>query len=84
MAKGQLPIGKGPRPGKACGNMAIGLAAYAMAYLAFGTATVFNSLSFFYQQNALLAAFFQHFQGCKNARRTRAHNNNILLHNPPP
>ena len=79
-AEGQLAVGEGPGPGEAGGNVAVGLAAHALARLALGTAAVLHRPALLHNENPLPAALFQHLQGCEDAGGPCADDDNVSVH----
>ena len=59
--------------------MAVGLAVHALARYCFRASALFNGFAFFNYYNAFFAAFSEHFNCCKNARRAGAHYCNVVF-----
>jgi hypothetical protein len=61
--------------------MTIRFAVDTLAYLGFGTASIFNRFSLLHDDNLLFTSFFKHFKGSEDPRGTRADNYHVFLHN---
>ena len=83
-AEAQLAVGEGAGPGEAGGDVAVGLAADALAGLALGAAAVLHRLALLHEHDALAAAALAHLQGGKDPGGTCADNNHVFFHRGPP
>ena len=82
-AQGQLAVRKSAGPGKAGGNVAIGLAVHAAACFGLGTGALFDGSALFDHDDLLAAALAEHLQGGKNPRRPCADDDDVCFHSMP-